>query len=97
MGAPINNADAGAMVHDYCYANAQGGSLHAWSNFGPSNATLQTCNQALCDLEDNVAEQIYERVTANQYVSPAEQQERQAAAEMVAYFMHGVRSGNACQ
>ena len=44
-GAPIDNVDAGAMMHDYCYAHAPGGPLTAGSNFGGNNAALQACNQ----------------------------------------------------
>jgi RHS repeat-associated protein len=97
MGAPINNADAGAMMHDYCYTHAPGGPYNMWSNLGPPNAALQACNQALCDLESNVAEGINERETANQPVSLPERMEAEASSQMVFYFTHMVRSGNACQ
>jgi RHS repeat-associated protein len=97
MGAPIDNADVGAMVHDYCYDHAPGGPYNMWSNFGPPNAALQACNQALCDLESNVAEGINERETANQPVFLPERMEAGAASQMVFYFTNIVRSGNACQ
>jgi hypothetical protein len=62
MGAPINNADAGAMMHDYCYA--ANGNLNAGANFCAHNGALQACNQALCDTEKSVMTK--NQVTKNQ-------------------------------
>ena len=45
-GAPIDNLDALAMTHDYCYHL---GGFTAGSNYGGHNDALQACNQALCN------------------------------------------------
>jgi hypothetical protein len=110
-GVPIDNADAGAMMHDYCYANAPGGSLTAGSNFGPSNAALQACNQQLCDTESTVAAGITAKYNVNAFGSygPGEgnpgafgewqhetEQELPAANQMVDYFKIAPFHGNGC-
>jgi RHS repeat-associated protein len=112
MGAPIDNADAGAMMHDYCYAHSgSGGALTAGSNFGPFNAALQACNQQLCDTESKIASNINTKYDVHFFWSagPGEddpeayaewnhevQDELPAAHQMAAYFTTAPLNGNGC-
>jgi RHS repeat-associated protein len=105
MGAPINNTDAAAMMHDYCYS--QGG-YSPMSNYGAPNAGLQACNQALCDaanarINDEVTQANtpgtaeYNNIMAGGYHPTARQQENSADMDIRDYFTHVVRKGNACR
>lgn len=105
MGVPTNNADAGAMMHDYCYH--QGG-FTAGSNFQSDNAQLQACNQSLCNTEEQVRQGLITQGAAkaqwtSRGASPmggltaAQNSELQATSAMIDYFTWGVPSGNACK
>jgi trimeric autotransporter adhesin len=93
MGAPVNDADAGAMMHDYCYH--QGGFTSS-TNFGPPNSALQACNQALCDTESSIAsgqgQNMDETVQGSNGML-----ERYAAQDMVNYFSNVPFKGNTCK
>ena len=90
---PVNDADAGAMMHDYCYH--QGG-FSASSNFGPPNSALQACNQALCDIESSIASGQGQNMGENVQGSNG-MLERYAAKDMVDYFTNVPFRGNACK
>jgi len=106
-GAPVNNADAGAMMHDYCYA--ANGHLTAGANFGANNGALQACNQALCDTEKGVMTSITASVNQPGYhfadsasepdlfqQQQAETAEYSAASQIVDYFTLIPFHGNGC-
>ena len=104
MGAPINNADAAAMIHDYCYH--QGG-FTAGSNFQGPNAQLQACNQSLCDAERKIKQAIITQGVQNApvpfssrggspYLTSEQEKELEAAEDMINYFTWLVPPGNAC-
>jgi RHS repeat-associated protein len=104
MGPPINDADAGAMVHDYCYKQ---GNFRAGSNFQSSNAQLQACNQALCNTERQVQQNLIEQGMANSRTAPTSRgmsptftqsqfEEIQATQDIIDYFTWVVPPGNAC-
>jgi RHS repeat-associated protein len=97
-GLPISNADAGAMMHDYCYA--MNGNLTASANFGGFNAALQGCNQALCNTESQIAAQLNQGITtpttSRGAAAEAYNEEAAAALQMVSYFSLVARFGNGC-
>jgi hypothetical protein len=92
MGAPVNDADAGAMMHDYCYS--QGG-FTVGDNFTGHSDAIQACNQALCDTESPIAngegQNMDETVRGSNGML-----ERYAAQDMVNFFSN-VPRGNACR
>ena len=99
-GLPINNADAGALQHDYCYS--QGG-FSPTSNVGAHNSALQACNQALCDTENAVksglesqarstgADNLYEGLSSSNFG------QYMAADNIVKYFTVVPFHGNGCR
>lgn len=89
MGVPIDDADAGAMIHDYCYDTH--GHLGPGSNFGPHNADLQACNQQLCDTEQKIVDR-----SRIQGVTPQQLDEAHPAGDMVDYFTLVPSHGNGC-
>ena len=92
MGVPVNDADAGAMMHDYCYH--QGG-FNAGSNFSGHSDALQACNQTLCNIESPIAKGQGQNMNENVQGSNG-MLERYAAQDMVDYFSI-VPFGNACK
>jgi RHS repeat-associated protein len=93
MGVPVNDADAGAMMHDYCYHH---GGFSASSNFGPPSSALQACNQALCDTESSISTGQGQNMGENVQGSNG-MLERYAAKDMVDYFTNVPFKGNACK
>ena len=95
LGFPMNQTDANALMHDYCYA--QGG-FTSLSNYGHPNAALQACNQALCDAERSRLRSLSDQWTANGGYWPSQDQEYewQAAADINAWFSLFVMPGNTC-
>jgi RHS repeat-associated protein len=99
MGIPRNNADAGALQHDYCYHQ---GNFSAGTNFGGHNGALQACNQALCDTESSVATDLEAKARStganNLYegLSPGDFAQYGAAKDIMSYFSI-VPFGNSCR
>jgi RHS repeat-associated protein len=105
MGIPRNNADAGALQHDYCYA--QGG-FSVGSNFGPHSAALQACNQSLCDTENSVRAGLHAKglamqggqevpgVGAEYSLTYSDFGEAAAAEDISDYFTLAPFHGNGC-
>jgi len=94
-GVPVNDADAGAMVHDHCY---WAGGFGPTSNFKGHNDALQACNQALCDTEAKVfdaAEKRAENYMAQHHRTISDD-DGGAALDMIGYFQI-MPFGNACK
>jgi len=93
-----SSVDAGAMMHDYCYA--MNGNLTSSANFGGFNAALQGCNQALCNTESQIAAQLNQGITtpttSRGAAAEAYNEEAAAALQMVSYFSLVARFGNGC-
>lgn len=98
-GVPIDDVDAEAMMHDYCYANARGGPFGTITNMGGYNPELQACNQALCDTEGKIRADLDHQT---QFMSPANPQwmplkdMKNAAKDIQVYFYNVPRHGNGC-
>ena len=105
MGVPINNLDAGAMIHDSCY----GDRFSEYSNLtGYPNSQLQACNQQLCNTARDVMRQLAAKNNANSTprarylnpgvgLSPAEAAEFDAADQINEYFTLAIAPwGNSC-
>jgi RHS repeat-associated protein len=94
-GIPVNDVDAGAMVHDYCYAHAQGGPLGPSSNLHAHNAALQACNQQLCDAMAPIAAGKGQNMDENVDGSLG-MTERNAAKDIIDFFTYAPFHGNGC-
>jgi hypothetical protein len=98
-GVPIDDVDAAAMMHDYCYH--QGG-FTAGSNYGGHSDALQACNQALCDAASNAGDKAIGVVNAAAMKNQVPRDgghamdEANAAADIVKYFSI-VPFGNSCK
>jgi RHS repeat-associated protein len=97
MGAPIDDVDAAAMMHDYCYH--QGG-FTAGSNYGGHSDALQACNQSLCNAASQGETNALSAINPNNPLqTPADFQhmsEANAAGDIIRYFSI-VPFGNSCK
>jgi RHS repeat-associated protein len=88
MGTPIDAVDRACKAHDKCYGD---NGLSSLSNFGAPNATLQACNQRLCDA----------MASAIQNTTPQTIDQGNAAMDIILYFGRGgvvglLQRGNSC-
>jgi RHS repeat-associated protein len=106
-GTPINATDAACMQHDVCY-----GSFTFGANYLGTNATLQGCNQILCNAVRGRATALIGQAQANaaaigyntsrgfspgQFLTPDQYNELVADSDINLLFTSLVLPGNSCQ